>query len=142
MSVNAPKCPNEHPLVLLAAGKDVWECDGGEVPGRCSKAVTAVTCEGVPRYRCGQNCDFNLCDACWESGETIEGQARTGRGIHGRTKVSCGPAMPDPYMPCGRATPQGAGQGGLPAAVFFPLEYPFPYRPVEGPVAQLIQCVR
>jgi hypothetical protein len=23
-------------------------------------------------------------------------QARTGRGIHGRTKVSCGPAMPDP----------------------------------------------
>jgi hypothetical protein len=30
-----------------------------------------------------------------------EPQARTGRGIHGRTKVSCGPAMPDPYAPCG-----------------------------------------
>jgi hypothetical protein len=33
-------------------------------------------------------------------------QARTGRGIHGLPKVSYGPAMPDPYMPCGRATPQ------------------------------------
>jgi hypothetical protein len=35
-------------------------------------------------------------------------QARTGRGIHGLPKVSCGPTMPDPYMPCGRATPQMA----------------------------------
>jgi hypothetical protein len=29
-------------------------------------------------------------------------QARTGRGIHGLPKVSCGPALPDPYTPCGR----------------------------------------
>jgi hypothetical protein len=35
-------------------------------------------------------------------------QARTGRGIHGRTKVSCGPAIPDTYTSCGRATPQTA----------------------------------
>jgi hypothetical protein len=35
-------------------------------------------------------------------------QARTGKGIHGLRKVSCGPAMTDPYMPCGRATPQTA----------------------------------
>jgi hypothetical protein len=27
-------------------------------------------------------------------------QARTGRGIHGLPKVSCGFAMPDPYTPC------------------------------------------
>jgi hypothetical protein len=27
-------------------------------------------------------------------------QARTGRGIYGLPKVSCGPAMPDPYTPC------------------------------------------
>ena len=44
-------------------------------------------------------------------------QARTGRGIHGLPKVSCGPAMPDPYTPCGRATPQTALRpfGGWPA---------------------------
>jgi hypothetical protein len=30
-------------------------------------------------------------------------QARTRRGIHGLPKVSCGPAMPNPYIPCGRA---------------------------------------
>jgi hypothetical protein len=41
-------------------------------------------------------------------------QARTGRGIHGLPKVSCGPAMPDPYTPCKQATPQMFG-GGLPA---------------------------
>jgi hypothetical protein len=45
-------------------------------------------------------------------------QARTGRGIHGLPKVSPRPAMPNPYTPCGR-----------PAAVFFPLGYPFPYGP-------------
>jgi hypothetical protein len=44
-------------------------------------------------------------------------QGRTGRGIHGRTKVSCGPAMPNTYTPCGRATPQTALRpfGGWPA---------------------------
>jgi hypothetical protein len=41
-------------------------------------------------------------------------QGRTGKGIHGLPKVSCGPAMPDPYMPCGWATPQTA----------FPLDTP------------------
>jgi hypothetical protein len=30
------------------------------------------------------------------------------RGGHGLPKVSCGPAMPKPYTPCGRATPQTA----------------------------------
>jgi hypothetical protein len=35
-------------------------------------------------------------------------QARTGRGIHGLPKVSPGPAMPNPYTPCGRVTPQTA----------------------------------
>jgi hypothetical protein len=52
------------------------------------------------------------------------GQARTGRGIHGVPKVSCGLAMPDPYTPSGRATPQ--------TAIFFPLGYPFPYGPDLG----------
>jgi hypothetical protein len=33
-------------------------------------------------------------------------QARTGRGIHGLPKVSCGPAMPNPCTLCERATPQ------------------------------------
>jgi hypothetical protein len=46
-------------------------------------------------------------------------QARMGRGIHGLPKVSCGPAMPNPYTSCGRATPQMA----------LPLGYPFPYGP-------------
>jgi hypothetical protein len=31
---------------------------------------------------------------------------RMGRGGHGIPKVSPGPAMPDPSMPCGQATPQ------------------------------------
>jgi hypothetical protein len=54
-------------------------------------------------------------------------QARTGRGIHGLPKVSPGPAKPDPYTAVlGVARPQG----GQPAAVFFPLGYPFPYGPV------------
>jgi hypothetical protein len=29
------------------------------------------------------------------------------RGGHGLPKVSPGPAMPDPFTPCGRATPGG-----------------------------------
>jgi hypothetical protein len=59
-------------------------------------------------------------------------QARTGRGIHGLPKVSCRTAMPDPYTPCRRATPQTALRpfGGRPAAVYFPLGYPIPYGPV------------
>jgi hypothetical protein len=48
-------------------------------------------------------------------------QARTGRGIHGLPKVSCGPAMPDPA-------------GERPAAIFFPFGYPFPYGPGSRPV--------
>jgi hypothetical protein len=31
-----------------------------------------------------------------------------GKGIQGLPKVSSGPAMPDLYTPCGRATPQTA----------------------------------
>jgi hypothetical protein len=44
-------------------------------------------------------------------------QARTGRGIHRLPKVSPRPAQPDPYTPCGRATPQTALRpfGGWPA---------------------------
>jgi hypothetical protein len=38
----------------------------------------------------------------------IQIQARTGRGIHGLPKVSPGPAMPNPYTPCGRTTPETA----------------------------------
>jgi hypothetical protein len=46
---------------------------------------------------------------CHESEHKKPGsQARTGRGIHGLPKVSPQPAMPDPYTPCGRATPQTA----------------------------------
>jgi hypothetical protein len=35
-------------------------------------------------------------------------QARMARGIHGLTKVSLGPALPYPSMPCRRATPETA----------------------------------
>jgi hypothetical protein len=57
----------------------------------------------------------------WEKNELIlehdAAQARTGRGIQGLPKVSYGPAMPDPYTPCGRVTPQTAIRpvGGWPA---------------------------
>jgi hypothetical protein len=51
-------------------------------------------------------------------------QARTGRGIHGRTKVA-GPPCPTLTAVWGVARPQG----GRPAAVFFLLGYPFPYGP-------------
>jgi hypothetical protein len=65
-------------------------------------------------------------------------QARMGRGIHGLPKVSCGSAMPDPlyalqagHPPNGLTAIWGVAhpQGGRPAAVFFPLGYPFPYGP-------------
>jgi hypothetical protein len=35
-------------------------------------------------------------------------QGRTGRGIHGLPKVSTGPALPNPFTPCGWATPETA----------------------------------
>jgi hypothetical protein len=37
-------------------------------------------------------------------------QARMARGIRGLSKVSPGPAQPDPSMPCGQATPETASQ--------------------------------
>jgi hypothetical protein len=90
-------------------------------------------------YECGCSKGYTL-DAnnktCSDKGE----QARTGRDIHGIPKVSPGPAMPNPYTPCGRATPPNClmavwevahPQGERPAAVFFPLGYPYPYGP-EG----------
>jgi hypothetical protein len=46
---------------------------------------------------------------------------------HGLPKVSLWPAMPDPSMPCGRATPEMAvlgvacAQSRWPATVFYPL---------------------
>jgi hypothetical protein len=63
-------------------------------------------------------------------------QGHTARGIHGLPKVLCSAAMPNPFMPCGRATPLTAiwgvarPQGGQAAAVFFPLGYPTSYGPV------------
>jgi hypothetical protein len=57
-------------------------------------------------------------------------QARTGRGIHGLPKVSPRPAMPIPYTPQTALRPFGGvarPQSERPAAVFFPLGYPFPY---------------
>jgi hypothetical protein len=66
-----------------------------------------------------------------------QGQARTGRGIHRLPKVSCGPAMPDPYTPCRRATPPkwpyGRLGGGPPAGWFaacsrLPPKIPLPVR--------------
>jgi hypothetical protein len=64
---------------------------------------------------------------CFEIRFVPRFQARTGRGIHGLPKVSLGAVMPNPSMPCGRATPQG----GRPTAVFFPLGYPFLYGPAR-----------
>jgi hypothetical protein len=72
-----------------------------------------------------------LCSPC--CGDLWQVQARTGRGIHELPKVSPGPAMPNPYTPCGRATPDGLTplrpQDGQPAAVFYPLGYPTPNGP-------------
>jgi hypothetical protein len=46
----------------------------------------------------------------------------------GLSKVSLGPAMPYPSMPCGRATPETALQlvQGRSAAVFYPFGHPTP----------------
>jgi hypothetical protein len=61
---------------------------------------------------------------------------RMARGGHGLLNVSLGPAMLNPSMPCGRATPETAlrwfqvwpsMQGGWPAAVFYPFGRPMPY---------------
>jgi YD repeat-containing protein len=52
------------------------------------------------------------------------------RGGHGLPKVSLGLAMPYPFAPWGRATPQTGmayPQGGQPAAVFYPFGHPLPY---------------
>jgi hypothetical protein len=59
-----------------------------------------------------------------------------GRGGHGLPKVSPGPAMPYPFTPCRRVTPettlqpfQGwpARRGGWPAVVFYTFGRPTPY---------------
>jgi hypothetical protein len=47
---------------------------------------------------------------------------RMARGDHGLPKVSLGPIIPDPSMPCRRATPETALQPLRPAAVFYPFE--------------------
>jgi hypothetical protein len=55
------------------------------------------------------------------------------RGGHGLPEVPLGPAMPNPSMPCRRATIQttvsevARSQGGRPGAVFNPFGYPMPY---------------
>jgi hypothetical protein len=51
---------------------------------------------------------------------------RMARGGHGLPKVSRGLAMPDPSMPCGRATP-----GGRLMAVFYPIGQRWPMRANE-----------
>jgi len=58
---------------------------------------------------------------------------RMARGGHGLPKVSLGPAMPNPFITCGRATPETAvsrvarPQGGRSVAVFYLLGHPTPY---------------
>jgi hypothetical protein len=55
---------------------------------------------------------------------------RMAKGGHGLPKLSPGPAMPDHFMPCGRATPNMAvsrvarPQAERPAAIFTLLEIP------------------
>jgi hypothetical protein len=90
-------------------------------------------------------------------GRIVMTQARMGKGIHAVPKVSPGPAMPYPSTPCGpgpppkpknarwgggRPPPNRASRGLLgvprpqvkrPAAIFFPIGYPFPYWPVMTP---------
>jgi hypothetical protein len=64
------------------------------------------------------------------------------RGIHGLPKVSPGPAMPDPSMPCKWATPKTALRpyaGRWPAAVFYPLGYPTLCRPAWVPLEETLQ---
>jgi hypothetical protein len=54
-------------------------------------------------------------------------------GGQGLPKVSIGCVMPNPFTPCGRATPINAVSGVVclqseqPAAVFYPLGHPTPY---------------
>jgi hypothetical protein len=62
----------------------------------------------------------------WSDNCSYRVQARTGRGIHGLPKVSCGPALPNPYT-----------QGGQLAAICFPLGYPTPYGPDRVSPSQL-----
>jgi hypothetical protein len=58
---------------------------------------------------------------------------RMARGGRGLPKVSCGPAMPYPSMPCGQAIPETAisgvarQQGRWPASVFYLFGHPTPY---------------
>jgi len=52
-------------------------------------------------------------EMAWQENKMAEAgrrHGRTARGGHGLPKVSPGPAMPDPSMPCGRATPETALQ--------------------------------
>jgi hypothetical protein len=55
------------------------------------------------------------------------------RGGHGLPKLSLGPTMPYPSMPCGRATPETALQP-FQVAVFYPLGHPTPYAYAEQDV--------
>jgi hypothetical protein len=41
-----------------------WRCDGMALPGGCSGGGGG---SGGPRYRCQNGCDFDLCQACWDS---------------------------------------------------------------------------
>jgi hypothetical protein len=77
-------------------------------------------------------------------------QVRMASGIHGLSKVSPGPALPYPYTPCERASPEVAlklflwvfhPQGGWPADVLFPLGYPMPYRPGGDDALVLISVI-
>jgi hypothetical protein len=60
---------------------------------------------------------------------------RTARGGHGVSKVLLGPAMPDPFTPSGRASPETALRPfqRRPASVFYPLEHLTPYAYHEVP---------
>jgi hypothetical protein len=62
------------------------------------------------------------------------------RGVHGLPKVLPWPIIPNPFTPCGWATPKkglmavsgvACPQGGRTAPVFYPFRYPMPYGPVE-----------
>jgi hypothetical protein len=56
------------------------------------------------------------------------------RGGLGLPKVSPGPAMPYPSMPCGRVTPEKALwlAGGPPVANFYPFGHPITYAYAKG----------
>jgi hypothetical protein len=55
-----------------------------------------------------RSCGGRFCDDLPSPNVQGWNQARMARGIHGLPKVSPGPAMPNPPMPCGRATPETA----------------------------------